>query len=351
VSGDYRAVSGVVTIPAGETSTVIIVNALGDTTQEPDETFTVTLSTAVNATLAKAVGTVTIVDDDTAFRIDLNFVTSPLGTVPATVQALARQAARRWMQVISGDLPNVAVGGGVTIDDFELTVQMGLLGGTPNGPSGTIANARPTAFRQGQFGLPYRGETGLDPSDVLNISSPTQQQWVVDVITHELGHALGFASSNPGFRRWVQDAAWVGTNAVREYSMISGVVSATIPLETEGGAGTAGAHWLESVFGDELMTGFVAAVGTRMPLSRVTVGSLQDLGYTVNYAAADPYVLPAITSAGLVSSRSSAATGQRMRVLMSPTPVNLFAALGQASLEAVAAPPPKQRAFAGLVRS
>ena len=58
-----------------------------------------------------------------------------------------------------------------------------------------------------------------------------------------------------------------------------------------GGAGTAGVHWSESVFGNELMTGFIS--GTPDPLSILTVGAMQDLGYTVNYSAADPYTMPA----------------------------------------------------------
>ena len=56
-----------------------------------------------------------------------------------------------------------------------------------------------------------------------------------------------------------------------------------------GGTGTADAHWRESVFGNELMTGFVDA-GTN-PLSRVSVASMADLGYAVNLAGADPYTL------------------------------------------------------------
>ena len=39
------------------------------------------------------------------------------------------------------------------------------------------------------------------------------------------------------------------------------------------------------------MTGFVNFGG--MPLIAITVGSLADLGYTVNPLAADPYVVPA----------------------------------------------------------
>lgn len=33
-------------------------------------------------------------------------------------------------------------------------------------------------------------------------------------------------------------------------------------------------------------------IGSSNPLSRMTIGSLQDLGYQVNYGAADAYSLP-----------------------------------------------------------
>ena len=69
-----------------------------------------------------------------------------------------------------------------------------------------------------------------------------------------------------------------------------------MPLETSGGSGTAGVHWSEAVFGNELMTGFTSGVPD--PLSILTIGAMQDLGYTVNYAAADPYSLPGHLQAG-----------------------------------------------------
>lgn len=61
---DYTAASGTATIPAGSTTTTITVSVIGDTTNEPDETFTVTLSSPVNATIATATGTGTILNDD-----------------------------------------------------------------------------------------------------------------------------------------------------------------------------------------------------------------------------------------------------------------------------------------------
>ncbi|RAK58446.1 hypothetical protein DJ021_00845 [Phenylobacterium hankyongense] len=57
--------SGSVTFAAGETSKVITVNVVGDTTTESDETFTVSLSGASGATLGSATASGTITNDDT----------------------------------------------------------------------------------------------------------------------------------------------------------------------------------------------------------------------------------------------------------------------------------------------
>ena len=54
------------------------------------------------------------------------------------------------------------------------------------------------------------------------------------------------------------------------------------------------------------MSGFIAGAGN--PLSRLTVASLQDIGYTVNMKAAEPYVLPdllALAEAGLLVSHEA----------------------------------------------
>ena len=56
--------SGTVSFAAGETTRDITVNVSGDTDVEPDETFTVTLSSPVNATIGTATATGTIQNDD-----------------------------------------------------------------------------------------------------------------------------------------------------------------------------------------------------------------------------------------------------------------------------------------------
>ena len=66
----------------------------------------------------------------------------------------------------------------------------------------------------------------------------------------------------------------------------------SVPVANTGGPGTADAHWRESVFDNELMTGYIDSGSN--PLSAVTVGSLADIGYGVDLAASDPYGRPAL---------------------------------------------------------
>jgi Leishmanolysin len=77
----------------------------------------------------------------------------------------------------------------------------------------------------------------------------------------------------------------MGGNATREFSAIPGCSS--VPVEKDFGEGTACGHWDEDCMGDELMTGFIGRSPT--PLSRITVATLQDVGYQVNYDKADPF--------------------------------------------------------------
>jgi hypothetical protein len=55
------------------------------------------------------------------------------------------------------------------------------------------------------------------------------------------------------------------------------------------GAGNYDGHWRESVFDNELMTGFINSGFN--PLSAITAASMEDEGYMVNYAASDPYTV------------------------------------------------------------
>ena len=78
---------------------------------------------------------------------------------------------------------------------------------------------------------------------------------------------------------------------MREFATLLGMNELIpVPLETEGGMGTRDLHWSETLFGNEISTGFLGEEIN--PLSRLTIAALQDMGYQVNLDAADPYELP-----------------------------------------------------------
>ena len=143
---------------------------------------------------------------------------------------------------------------------------------------------------------------------------------------HEIGHVLGIGPlwSSPHIIRSIPRTSYeedgqtkyyyTGENAVAQYkSYFPNSISESwigIPLEDDGGQGTQNTHPEEgSVIGEngsislatrtinnviyyglnhELMTGWSESA-VEMPLSRVTLGFLQDIGYNVNYALADDY--------------------------------------------------------------
>ncbi len=63
---DYAPGAGDVVFPPGETAQTVTIDIVGDALDEPNETFTVSLSGADNASILDATGTGTITDDDLA---------------------------------------------------------------------------------------------------------------------------------------------------------------------------------------------------------------------------------------------------------------------------------------------
>lgn len=223
-------------------------------------------------------------------------ITLQMSGLTASQQAIFQQAASRWSQVITGDLPN-ATYRGQTVDDLLISASAPRI----DGVGGILGQSGPDAFRSGSL-LPVHGVMEFDAADMASMES---SGLLYSVVLHEMGHILGIGTlwedkgllsgagtSNPIF---------TGTNATAQYNQIYGTSARGVPVEATGGSGTADSHWRETVFTNELMTGW-AGPGTNLPLSRVTIGSLADLGYTVNYAAADAYTP---TSAGLAAGRSA----------------------------------------------
>ncbi len=114
---------------------------------------------------------------------------------------------------------------------------------------------------------------------------------LLSVIMHEMGHVLGVGTiwANKGLvtGAGTSNPLFTGAQATAAYNQIFGVNVAGVPVENTGGGGTRDAHWRESILGSELMTGY--AENGAMPLSRITIGSLADIGYVVNMNAADAF--------------------------------------------------------------
>jgi hypothetical protein len=104
-----------------------------------------------------------------------------------------------------------------------------------------------------------------------------------------MGHVLGFGTlwEINGFTNSVNPPCSYSesSRANAEWQTLSGCTSA-VPMEQTGGSGTQCSHWSDECFVDELMTGFSSGA---MPISRVTIGSMEDMGYEVDYSAADPF--------------------------------------------------------------
>lgn len=341
---DFEGVTnGVVTIPAGLTTATVTINVLSDTNQEPDETFRVVLSAPANATLGRASATGTILNDDTPFTIVVRF---PDNTLTPSRKAAFQLAAVRWSQIIIGDLPDVTVNGRV-IDDLEITATAPYI----DGPYGVLGQAMYDSLRTTGSKLPYSGFMQFDSADLAMMEADGTLQ---SVILHEMGHVLGIGSlwTDRGLETGYgsMNPVYVGANALREYRTLAGTPSAaSIPVENMPRAGSYGAHWRESVFGTELMTSNAEPAGTPMPISRMTVGSLQDLGYVVDYAKADPYAIPAIrASVGVTGSSGTFGPANVYALMSSPS----FGSIAAFAVDAVTrgADTPRQRAFAGLAR-
>jgi hypothetical protein len=234
-----------------------------------------------------------------AYNIEVRF----LGGLTTTQKNAFKRAADRWSKAIVGDLPSVMIDGDV-IDDLLIEAQ----GVAIDGPGKILGQAGPTHLRPSKAGasafLPAKGIMSFDTSDLANMQADGT---LLDVITHEMGHVIGFGTIWEHKRVLVgagtRNPTFKGVHARTEFGVLRDTGPANVPVENTGGPGTRDSHWRETVFRNELMSGFIAAPGN--PLSRMTVASLQDLGYTVDLSAAEPYVLPnlmALAEAGTLRS-------------------------------------------------
>jgi hypothetical protein len=266
--------------------------------------FTVLASGPVQVTAAVSATALTTAFTETGsspFAIELQFLTTP-----TSAQRQAFLAARdHWQRLITSELADVSLSAPAgdcgpgspaltnrIVDDVLILVSLQPIDGAGN----VLGSSGPCYIRSAGK-LPVLGLMKFDTADLDDIERAGQLQTVV---LHEMGHVLGYGTiwetlgllADPSLDGGT-DPHFTGAQATTAFDAVGGAGygGLKVPVESTGGKGTADSHWRESVFGDELMTGFLDP-GTN-PLSRVTVASLADMGYAVNLEGADPYTLSA----------------------------------------------------------
>jgi hypothetical protein len=234
------------------------------------------------------------------YDIDVRFVGSG-GT--AVVRNAFITAAAKWRSIVVGDVHNtrLATTAGTcaswipALDEVANDVVIYARIAPIDGAGSILGQAGPCLINSATR-LASVGVMEFDEDDMASLIA---NGTLADVIIHEMGHVLGIGTlwnngrtllvgagtADPFFQGAAGRAGFAAINTVT-YS------GNAVPVENTGGAGTRDSHWRESVLGRELMTGFLNR-NVANPLSRLTVGSLQDLGYLVNINASDAYTITA----------------------------------------------------------
>jgi hypothetical protein len=170
-----------------------------------------------------------------------------------------------------------------------------------------IRDATAAAGRQ----LTVVGTMTFDVADVQQLFNNGQLN---DVALHEIQHVIGFGTLwnyvNPPLiiNAGTVQTAFTGALGRAACQQLGGSQADCLPgvlLENTGGAGTADGHWRRTIFTPELMVGYIAHVGTPMPLSAMTIEAQADLGYIVNTNVADAYSVPSSVASLLATVRAA----------------------------------------------
>jgi hypothetical protein len=245
-----------------------------------------------------------------ASYIKVNLVKNDLGNLATAVNKAFTEAAAKWSEIITSDLPNIRMpqgadlqqqcGEGARIEAGTVVQNMIIFARvtTIDGPGKVLGQARPCLFSDVNGNtMPRAGVMTFDAADVAN---QIQNGKFESTVLHEMGHIIGIGSG-----KWRERVAGKDTttpsysgplavNGIKGFNAIGGK-GVRVPVEGDGGPGTALAHWDETTFKNELMTGFLS--GQTQPISAMTVNSLIDLGYQVNKNAAETFAMPVATPA------------------------------------------------------
>ncbi|GEM_PF-650408 len=229
---------------------------------------------------------------------------SSMDGLTGSQQLIFDQAAAIWESYLIGYKDGISLDG-VTIEATGVYI---------DGVGETLGSAGPVGYDvQGGYMLATSGIMEFDTADLANLEAEGSLLYVV---THEIAHVLGFGTlwDAPGYGIPGQQVCIDGTG---QYTGPEGLVAwqsefgdsgdSYVPVELDGGAGTADAHW-DSLSGvtdrhgnelaNELMTGWLAPDPDDVFISQTTVASFGDLGFNVDLST---FLVPEPSSTALLA--------------------------------------------------
>lgn len=230
-------------------------------------------------------------DSAVADSMEYNVVVEFYGDWPRHLMDAFGAAADFLSSIITADLADDPLSQNTfsnevfTVDDLLIEAYLPTIDGT----GGILGSAGPYSVRNLTTDITtVVGSMEFDVADAENLY--TDGNWDA-VILHEMLHVLGIGTlwdfwgvsetNDMGTRRPNDDVlSYTGATGLSQYQTETG--DSILLIETDGGSGTAGGHWDELAYGNELMTGYVNGVDPY--LADWTIASLNDIGYTTTTA-------------------------------------------------------------------
>lgn len=231
--------------------------------------------------------------DSEQYNIEIQFV----GAWSDELKAVFEACADYLTSLIGEDIPDAVDGNGTIYDDLVITADLDAI----DGVGGVLGQAGPTGIRS---------DTGLTAVGVMTFDEDDAQAYFEsgqfdDIVLHEMMHVMGFGTlwdyknlvsteiDDNGTKKPTDDTITSVYNGDAANSAYFGYLPEDdfLFVETDGGSGTAGGHWDEETYKDELMTGYIghfAEDGTYDAtnyLSDWSVAALSDLGYVLTDGA------------------------------------------------------------------
>ena len=199
-------------------------------------------------------------------------------------------------------------------------------------------------LRINEFQFPLTGQSRFG-SSYANGS----EEFIFDTMVHEFGHILGITST-----WWKQNAvhrsefanedewdtfmassthipSYRGARANAFYKNVLNGSEVHIPIEQDYGAGSAGSHWDEAHFNNEMLS-TAGSDGIDEKMSGMTIAALEDQGYPIRngpkmgYDLTDAYSLPRPQPSllvGLLTGATTVASPHRVQKLTFEQCINL----------------------------